>query len=189
MSYSFRMAGSESDLEGIRRLNHRTFAEELGQHEPNAEGALADRFEHKSRYRIALFDGRVVGMVSMSDEPPWSIEKRLPDPSVLNQLPGPLIEVRLLAIEPEHRHQMVLAGLLGGVLLHARGNGYGSIIISGITAKIAMYERLGFRALGPAVPDGKASFAPMALPLTEVPGRIWRELALYERRQARGRAS
>lgn len=189
MSYSFRMAESEADLEGVRRLNHRTFAEELGQHETNSEGTLADRFEHKSRYRIALFDGRVVGMVSMSDQPPWSIEQRLPDVAVLERLPGPLIEMRLLAIEPEHRHQMVLAGLLGGMLCHARDGGYGSILISGITTRIAMYERFGFRALGPAVPDGRAAFVPMALPLTEVPERIWRELALYERRQARGRAS
>jgi GNAT superfamily N-acetyltransferase len=147
---------------------------------------LRDRFEDRSRYRLARCGGEVAGMVAMCDQPPWSIEKRLPDPSALAQLPAPLLEVRLLAIHPSHRNQMVLAGLLGGVLRSARDEGYGSIIISGVTTRIAMYERFGFRLLGPAVADGRAAFAPMALRMSEVPDRIWRELAQYERRQARG---
>jgi GNAT superfamily N-acetyltransferase len=186
VSYQFRFAASEADLLGVRRLNHQTFAGELGQHEVTPDGLLPDRFEHKSRYRIALQGGTVVGMVSVCDQPPWSIEKRLPAPDALSALPAPLLEVRLLAIDPAHRHQMVLAGLLGGVLQYARDRAYGAIIISGIRERIGMYERFGFRALGPLSVEGPVAFAPMALRLDQVPARIWRELALYERRQARG---
>ena len=42
-------------------------------------------------------------------------------------------------------------------------------LTSRATERIGMYERFGFRTLGPAVADGQAAFAPMALPLGEVP--------------------
>jgi len=64
MSYTVKLAETEQEYLGIRRLNHRTFASELGQHETTADELLADRFEHKSRYIITLHGSEVIGMVA-----------------------------------------------------------------------------------------------------------------------------
>jgi predicted N-acetyltransferase YhbS len=182
VSYQFKFADSDEEYASIRRLNHEVFAAELGQHETQADGLLADRFEEKSRYIVAIHEERVVGMVAIHDQAPYSIEKRLGSPAVLDALPGPLLEVRLLAIEPAHRRGMVIAGLMGRVILHALEAGYPTLLISGISERIEMYRRMGFQALGPAVPDGKAAFVPMALRVIELPAPILTDINRWRRR-------
>ena len=55
-----------------------------------------------------------------------------------------------------------MIGLLWTALQHARGS-YDEVYISGVAERVPMYERLGFRTLGPAVPDGTAAFVPMCV--------------------------
>jgi hypothetical protein len=43
--------------------------------------------------------------------------------------------------------------------------GYSHLLISAISTRQAMYQKMGFHALGPAVPEGKASFVPMLMTL------------------------
>ncbi len=182
MSYSFRPAETSDDFQQIRRLNHRIFSEELGQHEIRPDGLLADPFEARSRYLLALHDELVVGMICVHDDPPWSVVKRLADPAILAGLPPPLLEVRLLALEPEHRSRLVLAGLLAGVFEDATERGYRTLIISGVTSQVKMYRRLGFLELGPAVSDGHAAFYPMAMDLRAMPAQTLESWRRYQRR-------
>src|SRR5260370_17620934 len=100
MGYQTKLAETGEEYLGIRRLNHRTFASELGQHETTADELLADRFEHKSRYIITLHDGEVIGMVAIHDQPPFSIVQRLPDASLLDRIPLTNLQVPLLPIDP-----------------------------------------------------------------------------------------
>lgn len=183
MSYQFKFADSDSEYESIRRLNHAVFAAEVGQHETQPGGSLVDCFESKSRYIIAIHEEHIVGMIALHDQPPYSIEKRLPNAAVLDELAGPLLEVRLLAIEPAHRRGMVIAGLLGRVILHALEAGYPTLLISGISERVELYRKLGFRALGPAVSDGKAAFVPMALRVTDLPESIRVDISRWRRRE------
>src|SRR6266852_1601010 len=104
MGYTVKLAETEAEYRGLRRLNHQIFALELGQHEATPDGLLTDRFEDRSRYIIALRDEAVIGMVAIHDKPPFSIEQRLADASVLDRIPGRKLEVRLLAIHPAHRN-------------------------------------------------------------------------------------
>ena len=182
MSYVFRAASSAADYDQIRRLNHRAFSEELAQHAPTPDGRLVDARESISRYFVAVEDDRVVGMVCVSTTPPFSVESRLPSAEVLAALPLPLCEVRLLAIEPSHRNTPVIAGLLLCVLRAVLEEGTGTLLISGVTSRVGMYERLGFRSLGPPVPQGEASFVPMALRLDELPELAHRGIARSQRR-------
>lgn len=184
MSYSFRAPECESDWDAVRRLNHRTFAEELGQHDASAEGRLVDPMETRSRYVVALHGSVVVGMVCAHDDPPYSVEKRLHDTAILDRLPAPLVEVRLLAIDAGHRNGMVLAGLLGTLMSEEVQAGQGTVIISGVAGRQAMYERMGFRPLGPPVMQGTASFVPMALRLDDLPPHILTALARWLRRSS-----
>lgn len=165
MPYVFRVAETAEEYDQIRCLNHRVFAEEVRQHPPAADGRLIDSREAISRFFVALVDNRVAGMVCTCPRRPFSMEKRLADPSILDTLPGPLLEARLLAIEPAYRKRMLFLGMLELMVATAISEGYATLLISGITERLRMYQRMGFRPLGPAVPYGAASFTPMAMAL------------------------
>ncbi len=165
----FKQADSDWEFEQIHRLNYQVFAEEIGQHVTDGTGTLVDRFHLKNVYFIAIEDGQVIGMVAAHDEAPFSVESRLPDPGVLGALGDRLLEVRLLSIASESRRRMVLAKLLWMIYAYARDRAYSHLIISGLSSKEAMYQRMGFRRLGPPVACGAASFVPMALPLHSPP--------------------
>jgi aspartate aminotransferase-like enzyme/GNAT superfamily N-acetyltransferase len=162
--YVFKRADMPSEFEQIHRLNYRVFVEEVPQHAASPRGRLIDKFHAKSTYFVALVEGRVVGMLSVHDRPPFSVASRLPDPSILDVPGRRSLEVRLLAVEPEHRGGQVLAGLLCSALEYARDR-YHDVYISGVAERVAMYERLGFQRLGPAVASGAARFVPMRVRL------------------------
>jgi predicted N-acetyltransferase YhbS len=176
------LAETEQEYLGIRRLNHRTFASELGQHETTDDEVLADRFEHKSRYIIAVHDGEVIGMVAIHDQPPFSIAQRLPDASLLDRIAGRKLEVRLLAIDPAHRNQMVFAGLLGAMIGIAMSESYQVLLISGIAGRVSIYRRFGFEPLGPPVLSGKASYIPMLLRIADLPEKIRKDIERWRHR-------
>jgi len=182
MTFLYRRAETQEDWERIRRLNHAAFAEELGQHEIRPDGRLEDRFEAKSRFLLALDGEQLAAMVCWTMERPFSVESRLSDPRLLDALPQPLCEVRLLAVAREYRNTAVFAGLLVKLLEEVRGAGAAALLISGVEGRVGMYEKLGFRALGPAVPQGAARFVPMALRLDELPQKIRREAEKIQRR-------
>src|SRR5689334_643084 len=143
--YTFKKAATPEEFAEIHRLNHQIFVEEVGQHESTGTGLLIDQFHQKNTYFIAKRGDAFVGMVSVNDEPPFSVEKKLADPSVLAGLGSRLLEVRLLAIRPDERNSRVLAGLLYAVLIHACSGEYSHLIISGIQQNLRMYGRFGFR--------------------------------------------
>lgn len=160
----FREVADANEREQVHALNHRVFAEEIAQHPVDRSGLLVDRFDAENKYFVAVQGRTVIGMISAHGGPEFSVTKRLPNPEMLRSFSVPL-EVRLLAIEPRNRSRMVLAGLLWRVYEHAVDNGYSHLLISGIAERAAMYGRMGFSALGPAVPDGEASFVPMVMPV------------------------
>ena len=61
------------------------------------------------------------------------------------------LEIRLLAILPEFRNRSILAGLFWQVGSYARAHRYSDLLISGILDRLSMYEKIGFRPMGPAV--------------------------------------
>ena len=178
--YAFKRADTEDEFEQIHRLNYRTFVEEIPQYTNVADGRLVDKFHAKNTYFVAIESARVVGMLSVHDRPPFSVAARLPDPSILERPGCKPMEVRLLAVEPEHRSRPVMAGLLWLALEHARDR-YTEVYISGIAERAEMYERLGFQPLGEPVASEMASgrsvaFVPMrvSLPLEDKVERIAR---------------
>lgn len=168
-SYTFQKAASPEDFAEIHRLNHRIFVDEVRQHEPTGTGLLVDRFHRTNTYFTAKRGGRLVGMVSVNDQPPFSVANKLKDTGSLKSLGPGLLEVRLLAVDPNERNRRVLAGLLCAVLNHSLDGDYTHLIISGVRGYIRMYERLGFRAIGPRIAAGNAEFTPMALRISDLP--------------------
>jgi aspartate aminotransferase-like enzyme len=188
--YIFKRADSSEEFDQIHRLNYRTFVGEIPQHPDPGNGRLVDKFHEKNTYFIALRDGRLVGMVSVHDQPPFSVADRLDDPSILERPGSRPLEVRLLAIAPEQRKGTVLVGLLYLFYQHARANGYTHAYISGVEDRLHLYRQLGFEPLGPAVSCGQANFVPMAVSisqLVECNERVARKWRKHLRRQAASR--
>jgi len=176
----FREVADANEREQINALNHRVFAEEIAQHPVHPSGMLVDRFDAGNKYFVAVEDRTVIGMISAHGGPEFSVTKRLPNPEMLQSFSVPL-EVRLLAIEPRSRSRMVLAGLLWQVYQHAVENGYSHLLISGIAEREPMYGKMGFSALGPAVPEGDASFVPMVMPIDGRAAEANQRVRLHER--------
>jgi aspartate aminotransferase-like enzyme len=193
--YVFKQAESEEEFKQIHALNYRTFVDEIPQHPDPGSGLLIDKFHSKNIYLIVLRQpaksasngevarstaGRLVGMLSVHDQPPFSVADRLPDPSLLTRPGTRPCEVRLLAIERDERHSTLFLGLIWSLYDYAERQQYTHLYISAFDERLGMYRRLGFEALGPAVPVGKASFVPMVLPLDKLPERMRRVKEQWE---------
>jgi len=180
--YVFKAAETPDEHEQLHRLNYETFVREVPQHDDPGNGRLVDKFHDKSLYFVALDASRVVGMLSVHDLPPFSVADKLADPSVLERLGPRPLEVRLLAVDPGHRHGAVFAGLGLAVLRHAQRRGYSHMLISGVAERLRLYERMGFRPLGPAVKQGDACFVPMVARVDGMPSQILDDAVRVERR-------
>lgn len=179
-TYVFKLAESEREFEQIHRLNYRTFVDEIPQHSATGSGKLVDKFHHKNLYFIVLKHGRVVGMLSAHDQPPFSVADRLDDPGILQQSTMQPLEVRLLAIEPSERNSNLFFGLIWTLYEYALQHQKSHLIISGVSQRLRLYERLGFVPVGPSVRSGSASFVPMMLTVGQLPGKVLRVKQQWE---------
>ena len=168
-SFSVRQAKPDADRAAIHALNHRIFAEELGQYRTEDGGQHVDKFDEKNRYFLAENDSELIGMVAVHGEAPFSFTNRLPASTSVEELAERPLEVRLLAVVPEHRGGRVAAALFLAVHRWAVANRYDALFISGVDEQLPLYRRLGFEALGPAVPQGHCRFTAMRLPLRKAP--------------------
>jgi aspartate aminotransferase-like enzyme len=183
--YTFKLAQTAEDFEQIHQLNYRTFVQEIRQHVDNGQGRLVDKYHERNIYFMAQCDDQLVGMLSVHDQAPFSIETRLTDPSVVHQPGMRPLEVRLLAIEPGERHTFVFAGLIYAMNAFAQAHGFTHYLISGVTDQVELYKHIGFRPLGPAVREARAAFVPMMTTLDWVETHMKRPKSLFERRVAR----
>ena len=107
----FRIASEDWEFEQIHRLNYRTFVEEIPQHARNAEGRLVDRFHEENKYVICLQGRRLVGMMALRAQRPFSLDAKVPNLDQYLPAGRVPIEVRLLAVEPEFRKTYVFTAL------------------------------------------------------------------------------
>jgi aspartate aminotransferase-like enzyme len=178
--YVFKLADTDREFEQIHRLNYRTFVDEIPQHSDPGTGKLVDKFHHKNLYFVVLKRGRLVGMLSAHDQPPFSVADRLTDPTILDKPDMRPLEVRLLAIEPTERNSNLFFGLIWTLYEYAQKTEKTHLIISGVAQRLRLYERLGFVAVGPSVRSGNASFVPMMLTVGNLPGKVQRVKRLWE---------
>jgi aspartate aminotransferase-like enzyme len=180
--YVFKCADTREELEQIHRLNYQTFVGEIAQHADNGAGYLVDKFHDKNAYLVVLKDNRVVGMMGVHHQPPFSIAERLSDPGILAQPGIRPLEVRLLAVEPDERGSTVFFGLSYSLYCYANKHGFTHLFISGVEDRLDLYEQLGFVRLGPAVQSGKALFVPMVMKMDDLPSRMRRMKQMWEQR-------
>src|SRR5271165_4992513 len=74
----FKSATEDWEFEQIHRLNYRTFVEEIPQHQPSAEQRLVDKFHAQNTYLICLAGRKLVGMLAVRGNRPFSLDQKLP---------------------------------------------------------------------------------------------------------------
>lgn len=162
-SLQFKVAKEDREFELIHRLNYKTFVEEIPQHHPDPARRLVDKFHSENTYVICLSGERLVGMLAVRGNRPFSLDQKLAN--LDSHLPAgrKLCEVRLLAVQKEFRTGQVFQGLLALVVQYCIQHGYDTAIISGTTRQQKLYRHLGFVPFGPLVGSGDALFQPMYL--------------------------
>ena len=164
----FKVATEDWEFEQIHRLNYRIFVEEIPQHQPSAAQRLVDKFHAENIYLICLSNQKLVGMLAVRGNRPFSLDQKLPD--LDSHLPRgrTICEIRLLAIEKKFRGTrggQVLQGILALLWQHGVEKSYDLAIISGTTRQAKLYQHLGFVPFGPLVGGGDAQFQPMYVTL------------------------
>lgn len=164
-SLQFKLADTADEFDQIHRLNYTTFVEEIPQHSANSNQALIDKFHRENTYIICLDHGRVVGMIAVRANRPFSLDTKL-DRLDSYLPPGrKLCELRLLAVEKKYRNGWVFWGMGKVLAEHCLRRGYDLALISGTTRQQKLYRHLGFMPFGPLVGDAGAQFQPMYLSL------------------------
>jgi hypothetical protein len=164
-SYQFKIATEEWEFAQIHRLNYATFVEEIPQHSVNPDQALVDKFHHENTYIICLDRGKVVGMIAVRGNRPFSLDAKLENLEAYLPPGRKLCELRLLAVDRKHRNGWVFWGMGKLLAEHCLKAGYDLALISGTTRQQRLYRHLGFMPFGPLVGEPGAQFQPMYLSL------------------------
>ena len=161
--YQFKIATEPWEFEAIHRLNYQTFVEEIPQHEHNGSGKLVDKFHEQNTYLICLRDRRLVGMLALRAQRPFSLDAKLDNLDAYLPPSRSVCEIRLLSIDREHRGRTVLGELLHVMAGECLRLGHDAAIISATLRQRKLYQRMGFVPFGPVVGTPDAPYQPMVL--------------------------
>jgi aspartate aminotransferase-like enzyme len=159
----FKIATEEWEFKQIHKLNYRTFVEEIPQHETNPEKTLVDKFHQDNKYIICLRDNRLIGMVSLMDKRPFSLDQKLKNLDSYLPKFNSVVEIRLLSVEQGYRRGYVLKGLFTALIEQVETHEHDLAIISATLNQMKLYKHLGFVPFGPLVGNDLAMFQPMYL--------------------------
>jgi aspartate aminotransferase-like enzyme len=161
----FKIATEEWEFEQIHKLNYKTFVEEIPQHEANPERTLIDKFHQDNKYIICLRENRLIAMVSIRDNRPFSLDQKLKNLDSYLPKCSSIVEIRLLSVEKGYRRGHVLRGLLTGLIEQIQTHVYDLGIISATLNQMKLYKHLGFAPFGPLVGNDEVMFQPMYITL------------------------
>lgn len=164
MNFIYKIADTPLEFEQIHELNYRTFVEEIPQHEENVSQRLVDKFHDENTYLICKKDNRVVGMIAIRSNRPFSLDGKIG--KVERHLPVEVenpVEIRLLAIEKRYRNGRAFLGLAQALIRYCLKSGYDAALISGTMREQKLYGQLGFLPFAYLTGTEEAAFQPMYL--------------------------
>ena len=179
MEFRVKIADQPEEIEQIHRLNYATFVEEIPQHAQNEERRRVDPYDPNNTYVIVLLGEELVGMASLADQRPFSLDKKLEDLDSYLPPHRALCELRLLSVLPKVRGTHVFFRLFSFIKDLALTRGYDLAVISGTTRQTQLYEKIGFCKFGPLVGHPGAYYQPMYL-TAEALERSMRKWSQYE---------
>lgn len=179
-AHRWKIATEEEEFRQIFRLTYKTFVEEIPQHPANGDGILVDKFHGENIYLIALREERVVGMMALRPNRPFSLDSKVPDLDSYLPPHQKVVEIRLLSVDPSERGGTVLQGLLRLLMEVNREKQWDLAVISGTTRQLKLYRHMGFVPFGPLTGTEGAHYQPMYVSLDqfkENTGRITTQTA------------
>ncbi|MDP7062767.1 MAG: GNAT family N-acetyltransferase [Planctomycetota bacterium] len=171
-----------ADRGAIAQLLHNTFVAELRQYQDNGSGHHIDKFDAKNTYFLAESEGKLVGAIAVHSQAPFSVAARLPEGVHMEEVADRPLEVRLLCVAPGLRFSRIAFRLMAASYRYALAHGFRELWISGVSAQIPLYKKLGFEELGPPVAAGDSFFSPMRVKTEGLPAALRRE-AMTEKLQ------
>jgi aspartate aminotransferase-like enzyme len=164
MGLVFKIARTNEEFEEIHALNYKTFVDEIPQHEENKSKKRVDPFHSENTYLICLKNNKLVGMLAVRGQRPFSIDHKLGD--IENYLPIKTkkpCEIRLLAVDKEYRNGKIFFGLAQLLARYCLKEGYDIGVISGTTREEKLYSQMGFQPFAHKVGTEDALYQPMFL--------------------------
>ncbi|MFC9970499.1 aminotransferase class I/II-fold pyridoxal phosphate-dependent enzyme [Spirillospora sp. NPDC127200] len=153
------------------------YARELGQHAPNASGLLSDDLDESNVYIVALRAGEPAGFISVT--PPWagrySIDKYLRREEHPALREDGLFELRILAVDPGSRGELVGKLLMYAALRWVASYGGRSIVALGRVELLPMYLALGLVPTETVVRSGAVEYQPLTGDVADLTARTMRQ--------------
>jgi ribosomal protein S18 acetylase RimI-like enzyme len=162
-----KLASEEWEFQQMFNLNYQTFVNEIPQHEVNSTGLLVDKFHDKNQYIIVVQDQELLGMMSINEHRPFSLDHKLAD---IDKMLPPFnkgFEIRLLAVKNEYRGSPVFLKMFAKLADIIKEKNYDIGLISGILSQQKLYTKIGFVPFGPLVGKDDAKFQPMYITLDQ----------------------
>ena len=171
------------DRQSIYALRHQVYAQELGQHHENNEGALTDVLDQVNTYVVAKRGGLVVGFVAITPPNPhgYSVDKYFTRPELPFAVDEGVFEVRLLTVVESDRRSMLATLLMYGALRYMESRGARVMIAIGRQQVLSLYQRAGLRAHGLQVQAGAVTYELMSADVVDVRRQLGRFDALIQR--------
>ncbi|QWQ39393.1 aminotransferase class V-fold PLP-dependent enzyme [Gemella sp. zg-570] len=177
----YKIANTKEEYEQIFKLNYETFVNEIPQHEKNEDEILIDKFHDNNIYIIAKKGSEVIGMISLCDKRPFSLDQKVN--GIEKHYKGDFnkpIEIRLLSIKNEYRKTKVFFSLVERVFSYTIQNSYDIIFISGTIRQEKLYNHIGFKRFYDNVGTKDAEYIPMFLNLKESDSKVLKKLSNYK---------
>jgi aspartate aminotransferase-like enzyme len=159
----FKTASEPWEFDEVHKLNYETFVEEIPQHERNETRTLVDKFHEENTYAICLSDGKLLGMLALRAQRPFSLDSKLDKLDAYLPQGRSLCEIRLLAVRKDRRNGQIFLGLMKMAADYCTDNGYDVAVISGTVSQERLYGHMGFVPFGPLVGKPGALYQPMYL--------------------------
>ncbi len=157
-----KYAETDDEFERIYRLNHETYAIELGQEHVTENGRLLDKLQDRCDYLIAKKEDKIVGMAAITRPGNvFSIESSLEDTGIVARVRKDACEFRRVAIIPEYRNQGLYVLLIESMAQYCIKNNISYAFTSAIVDNVGLYEKAGFYSFDNQFSKGRATYQPM----------------------------
>lgn len=150
---------TEADRETICRLRHDVYAEELGQHMPNATERLTDALDNGNLYLVAKRRESILGFISLTlPGGRYSVDKYLSRDRLPFPISDILYEVRLLTVREEDRGGRLAALLMYAAFRLVESRGGTQIMAIGRHALKPLYAKAGLHFFGIIIQSGAVEY-------------------------------
>lgn len=161
----FKIANEDWEFEQIHQLNYKTFVNEIPQHEANYSGILIDKFHEENTYIVCVRDKKVLGMLAIRDQRPFSLEYKIDHFADYLPQHRSICEIRLLTVVAPYRNTLVFTGLIKRAMQLCMQKNYDLAVISGTVRQLKLYKHLGFVSFAHLVGKPQALYQPMYITL------------------------